>query len=64
MFLELLGALGALLGMALLYVGYVCWCHTYWKRQGTYTLKYTFFLGSLGDALLKKRTLKDIVLVN
>jgi hypothetical protein len=60
MFLEIFGAL---LGLALLYVGYVCWCQTYWKRHGTYTLKSTFFLGSLGPALLRQKTLKDIILV-
>lgn len=60
MYLELLGAL---LGLAALYVGYVCWCHTYWKRHGIYTLQSTFFLGSLGPALLRKKTLKDVILV-
>jgi len=60
----ILEILGSLVGLVVLYVAYVvCWCHTYWKRRGFHTLETTFFLGNLGPALLKKKTLKDIVLV-
>ncbi|XP_065347615.1 cytochrome P450 9e2-like isoform X2 [Cloeon dipterum] len=54
--------LWAIAGLVVLYIAYASWCHSYWKRKGVYTLHSTFLLGSLGPAILRKKTLSDTLL--
>jgi hypothetical protein len=44
-------------------LGYVSWSQGHWRRVGVPTLNSTFILGSLGDAILKKKATSNVIKV-